>query len=57
MSPPEDESVKEAHSINTDFTFELFMCASILLENRDALLSCKNEVQLIQFTSRCVFTV
>ncbi|KAA0701810.1 TBC1 domain family member 15 GTPase-activating protein RAB7 [Triplophysa tibetana] len=47
----EDELVKEAHIVNADFTFELFMCATILLEHRDALLSCKNEVQLIQFTS------
>ncbi|XP_056612973.1 TBC1 domain family member 15 isoform X2 [Triplophysa dalaica] len=47
----EDESMKEAHTVNADFTFELFMCATILLEHRAALLSCKNEVQLIQFTS------
>jgi len=46
--------VTELHAVNTDFTFELFMCATILLENRDNLLSCRNEVQLIQFTSRCV---
>lgn len=46
-----DESVTELHAVNTDFTFELFMCATILLENRDTLLSCKNEAQLIQFTS------
>ncbi len=44
----------ELQAVNTDFTFELFMCATILLENREALLSCRNEVQLIQFTSRCV---
>uniref|UniRef100_A0A8C1FY50 Si:dkey-238d18.4 n=1 Tax=Cyprinus carpio carpio TaxID=630221 RepID=A0A8C1FY50_CYPCA len=50
----EDEPVTELQAINTDFTFELFMCATILLENREALLSCRNEVQLIQFTSRCV---
>lgn len=47
----EDESVTELQAVNTDFTFELFMCATILLENREALLSCRNEVQLIQFTS------
>ncbi|KTG40667.1 hypothetical protein cypCar_00030447 [Cyprinus carpio] len=47
----EDEPVTELQAINTDFTFELFMCATILLENREALLSCRNEVQLIQFTS------
>ncbi|XP_028325986.1 TBC1 domain family member 15 [Gouania willdenowi] len=37
--------------INTDFTFELFICAAILLENREALLQCQDEVQLIQFIS------
>ncbi|XP_077063944.1 uncharacterized protein LOC143715926 isoform X1 [Siphateles boraxobius] len=47
----EEEPVTEQHAVNTDFTFELFMCATILLENRDTLLSCRNEVQLIQFTS------
>lgn len=47
----EEEPVADLHAVNTDFTFELFMCATILLENRGALLSCKNEVQLIQFTS------
>ncbi|XP_026137819.1 TBC1 domain family member 15 isoform X1 [Carassius auratus] len=47
----EDEPVTDLQAINTDFTFELFMCATILLENREALLSCRNEVQLIQFTS------
>lgn len=51
---PEEEPVTELHAVNTDFTFELFMCATILLENRDTLLRCRNEVQLIQFTSRCV---
>ncbi|XP_051535107.1 TBC1 domain family member 15-like isoform X2 [Myxocyprinus asiaticus] len=48
----EDEPLTEAQAVNTDFTFELFMCATILLENRDTLLNCRNEVQLIQFTSR-----
>ncbi|KAL7849202.1 hypothetical protein SRHO_G00208250 [Serrasalmus rhombeus] len=47
----EDEPVTEPQAINTEFTFELFICATILLENRDALLSCRNEVQLIQFTN------
>ncbi|XP_072547722.1 TBC1 domain family member 15 [Salminus brasiliensis] len=47
----EDKPVTEPQAINTEFTFELFICATILLENRDALLSCRNEVQLIQFTN------
>ncbi|KAJ0000280.1 hypothetical protein NQD34_012122 [Periophthalmus magnuspinnatus] len=38
-------------SINPDFTFELFICAAILLENRGFLLRCRNDVQLIQFAN------
>lgn len=44
----------EQQAINTDFTFELFICAAILLEHRETLLQCSDEVQLIQFTSRFV---
>lgn len=44
----------EQQAINTDFTFELFICAAILLEHRETLLRCSDEVQLIQFTSRLV---
>ncbi|KAG7321701.1 hypothetical protein KOW79_014559 [Hemibagrus wyckioides] len=47
----DDEPVTEPQSINREFTFELFLCATILLENRDSLLSCRNEVQLLQFTN------
>ncbi|KAM6935338.1 TBC1 domain family member 15 isoform 2-T2 [Lycodopsis pacificus] len=47
----EDNSESELQAINTDFTFELFICAAILLENRESLLRCRDEVQLIQFTS------
>lgn len=47
----------ELQAINTDFTFELFICAAILLENRESLLRCRDEVQLIQFTSRLVCTM
>ncbi|KAM8869381.1 TBC1 domain family member 15 [Spinachia spinachia] len=47
----EDNSESQLHAINTDFTFELFICAAILLENREFLLRCRDEVQLIQFTS------
>ncbi|GAA6102942.1 TBC1 domain family member 25 isoform X1 [Tachysurus ichikawai] len=46
-----DEPVTEPPSVNREFTFELFICATILLENRDSLLSCRNEVQLLQFTN------
>ncbi|XP_031154745.1 TBC1 domain family member 15 [Sander lucioperca] len=49
---PEDSSNSELPAINTDFTFELFICAAILLENRESLLLCRDDVQLIQFTSR-----
>lgn len=51
----DDSSECELQAINTDFTFELFICAAILLENRDSLLQCRDDVQLIQFTSRFVF--
>ncbi|KAM6994784.1 TBC1 domain family member 15 [Tautogolabrus adspersus] len=47
----EENSESNLQAINTDFTFELFICAAILLENRDALLKCRDDVQLIQFTS------
>lgn len=47
----EENSESNLQTINTDFTFELFICAAILLENRDALLRCRDDVQLIQFTS------
>ncbi|XP_034029460.1 TBC1 domain family member 15 [Thalassophryne amazonica] len=47
----EDKSDSELQGINTDFTFEFFICAAVLLENREALLQCQNDVQLIQFTS------
>ncbi|KAM9513229.1 uncharacterized protein ACWYII_046696 isoform 1-T1 [Salvelinus alpinus] len=47
----EDKPVSEAQAVNTEFTFELFICATILLNNRDALLRCRNDVQLIQFTN------
>lgn len=50
----EDSSESTLQAINTDFTFELFICAAILLENREALLRCRDDVQLIQFTSRFV---
>ncbi|CAG12066.1 unnamed protein product [Tetraodon nigroviridis] len=53
----EDSSEPELQTINTDFTFELFICAAILLENRESLLQCRDEAQLIQFTSRCVRTM
>lgn len=46
-----EKLLSEPQAINTDFTFELFICATILLENRDSLLRCRNDVQLIQFTS------
>ncbi|KAJ8289773.1 hypothetical protein GJAV_G00005170 [Gymnothorax javanicus] len=47
----EDRPGLEMQSINTEFTFELFICAAILLQHRDALLGCQNEAQLIQFTN------
>uniref|UniRef100_UPI00398EE0E6 TBC1 domain family member 15 isoform X2 n=1 Tax=Pristiophorus japonicus TaxID=55135 RepID=UPI00398EE0E6 len=40
----------ELPSANIDYTFELFICAAILLEKRDLLLKCMDEVELIQFT-------
>lgn len=53
---PEEGPVSELQAFNTDFTFELFICAAILLENRESLLQCRDDVQLIQFTSRFVHT-
>ncbi|KAM9723408.1 TBC1 domain family member 15 [Menidia menidia] len=47
----EDCSELTLPAFNTDFTFELFICAAILLENREPLLLCRDDVQLIQFTS------
>ncbi|XP_028678263.1 TBC1 domain family member 15 [Erpetoichthys calabaricus] len=41
----------ELPSINLGFTFDLFVCAAILLENRERLLSCQSETELIQFTN------
>lgn len=50
----DDSPESELQAINTDFTFELFICAAILLDHRETLLQCRDEVQLIQFTSRFV---
>ncbi|KAF6739673.1 TBC1 domain family member 25 [Oryzias melastigma] len=47
----EDSAESELQTFNTDFTFELFVCAAILLDNRESLLQCRDDVQLIQFTS------
>lgn len=47
----EDTLESEPQAINTNFTFELFICAAILLENRESLLRCRDDVQLIQFTN------
>ncbi|XP_031432626.1 TBC1 domain family member 15 isoform X3 [Clupea harengus] len=47
----EDMPGVEPQVINTEYTFELFICATIILENRDILLNCRNDTQLIQFTS------
>ncbi|XP_029958667.1 TBC1 domain family member 15 [Salarias fasciatus] len=45
----DDSSEAELQAINTDFTFELFICAAILLDNKESLLKCRDDVQLIQF--------
>lgn len=45
------DSEENLQTINPDFTFELFICAAILLENRNFLLRCSNDVQLIQFAT------
>ncbi|MBN3313771.1 TBC15 protein, partial [Atractosteus spatula] len=50
-SQDEDPDATPPPTLNTAFTFELFICAAILLEHRDALLRCRSEVELIQFTS------
>ncbi|XP_069041435.1 TBC1 domain family member 15 isoform X2 [Lepisosteus oculatus] len=50
-SQDEDPDAAPPPTLNTAFTFELFICAAILLEHRDALLRCRSEVELIQFTS------
>ncbi|XP_064167483.1 TBC1 domain family member 15 isoform X1 [Anguilla rostrata] len=47
----DDRPASEAQAVNAEFTFELFICAAILLQHRDALLRSRSEVQLIQFTS------
>ncbi|XP_054639220.1 TBC1 domain family member 15 isoform X1 [Dunckerocampus dactyliophorus] len=47
----DDKCESQLQAVNTDFTFELFICAAILLDHRETLLQCRDEVQLIQFTS------
>nr|XP_024656084.1 uncharacterized protein LOC112431652 [Maylandia zebra] len=47
----EDGSESELQAINTDFTFELFICAAILLEHRESLLQCPDDFQLLQYTN------
>ncbi|KAM4601219.1 TBC1 domain family member 15 isoform 2-T2 [Polymixia lowei] len=47
----EDKPASDLQAVNADFTFELFICATILLENRESLLRCRDDVQLIQFAS------
>ncbi|XP_062393842.1 uncharacterized protein si:dkey-238d18.4 isoform X1 [Sardina pilchardus] len=47
----EDNPGVEPQVINTEYTFELFICATVILDNRDILLNCRSDVQLIQFTS------
>ncbi|XP_030606436.1 TBC1 domain family member 15 isoform X2 [Archocentrus centrarchus] len=41
----------ELPAINTDFTFELFICAAILLEHRESLLKCRDDAQLLEYTN------
>ncbi|XP_043572461.1 TBC1 domain family member 17 [Chiloscyllium plagiosum] len=41
----------ELPSTNNDYTFELFICAAILLEKKELLLKCSDEVELVQFTN------
>ncbi|XP_056457911.1 TBC1 domain family member 15 isoform X1 [Gadus chalcogrammus] len=50
---PEDTAPAPApRAVNAAFTFELFICATILIDHRDALLRCRGDGQLIQFTTR-----
>ncbi|XP_030225257.1 TBC1 domain family member 15 isoform X2 [Gadus morhua] len=50
---PEDTAPAPApRAVNAAFTFELFICATILIDHRDALLRCRDDGQLIQFTTR-----
>ncbi|MFT7800653.1 TBC1 domain family member 15-like [Arapaima gigas] len=47
----EEKPASEQLTVNREFTFELFICATILLEHRETLLKCGTDVQLIQFTN------
>lgn len=47
----DSSSESQLQTLNPDFTFELFICAAILLENKRSLLRCRDDVQLIQFAS------
>ncbi|CAL8286739.1 unnamed protein product [Merluccius merluccius] len=47
----EDNPAPAPRAVNAEFTFELFICATILIENREALLRCRDDAQLIHFTS------
>ncbi|CAL8248710.1 unnamed protein product [Lota lota] len=49
---PEDNPASAPRTANAAFTFELFICATILIDHRDSLLRCRDDGQLIQFTSR-----
>ncbi|XP_067886693.1 TBC1 domain family member 15 [Heterodontus francisci] len=47
----EGEIRPELPLANNDYTFELFICAAILLEKKELLLKCSDEVELVQFTN------
>ncbi|XP_048448963.1 rab GTPase-activating protein 22 isoform X2 [Rhincodon typus] len=47
----EGKIMPELPLTNNDYTFELFICAAILLEKKELLLKCSDEVELIQFTN------
>ena len=38
--------------VNADFTFDVFMCVTLLIKNRDKIFQCVDTADIIQFVCR-----
>nr|XP_032824487.1 TBC1 domain family member 15-like isoform X2 [Petromyzon marinus] len=47
----------ELPSVNADYTYELFVCACILLENRPALMACDDMMSIVEFSNSLLGTL
>ncbi|XP_061426707.1 uncharacterized protein LOC133354128 isoform X1 [Lethenteron reissneri] len=47
----------ELPSVNADYTYELFVCACILLENRPALMACNDMMSIVEFSNSLLGTL